>query len=274
MHVHATPNVSMTPAIPSSIAVQRASQNNSHKRNKPRKKHAEESSWSSRQPPGMDEALERPYVCHTCGERYAQPGGVTRHYRTKHNPNFCAYCGAGWSRPYQYRNHLEMHHRDVDPDLVLGKPAGSRRRAKVTGRGLTQNVSPHVVQHDRQSQTATQPPPPMPSLPAALKVPLAVSYAEELSQAVNDVADHSPRFPQALQGVFTTANCSSRPVTAHVPFPCPPFGGYYGDQVSADPVFEPSGFFHPLICSPTSMFTPDMFTRRFRPNDEINPHMH
>ena len=75
-----------------------------------------------------------------------------------------------------------MHHRDVDPDLVLGKPAGSRRRA------------------------ATQSPPPMPSLPTVVKVPqvpLALSYAEELAQPVNDVVDHSLRLSRALQGGFT-----------------------------------------------------------------------
>jgi DNA-directed RNA polymerase subunit RPC12/RpoP len=196
----------------------------------------------------MHEALKRPYVCHTCGQRYAQPGGVMRHYREKHNPNSCTYCGARWSRPYLYRDHLEKHHRDVDPDVVLGKPADSRRRAKVVGGERPQNVSPHVVEHDRQSRAAPRGPPLMPSLPAVVKVPqvpLGSSYAEELAQPVNDVVDHSSRLPRALPGGFTSANCSSRPVTAHNPFPCPPVGEYYGDPVSADPVFELSGFINP-----------------------------
>ena len=47
-----------------------------------------------------------------------------RHYRAKHNPNSRMYCDAKWSRPYQYRYHLEEHHRDVDPDHVLGKRPG------------------------------------------------------------------------------------------------------------------------------------------------------
>src|SRR6266852_2318449 len=106
--VRVTPNVSITSAIPSSSFVQGASRN-----------------------AGMREAFKRPYVCHTCGKRYARPGSVMRHYRAKHNPNSCTYCGARWSRPYQYRDHLEKHHRNVDPDLVLGKPLGSRRRVKV-----------------------------------------------------------------------------------------------------------------------------------------------
>jgi len=246
--VGATPNVSIASAIPSSSVVQRASRNRSHQSKITRTIRAEESSWSSRQPAGMHEALKRPYVCHTCGKRYAQPGGVMRHYRAKHNPNSCTYCDVRWSRPYQYRDHLEKHHRDVDPDLVLGKPAGSRRRAEVIGRGRPQNVSPHIVKHDRQSQVAPRRPPLMPPLPAVVKVPQvpqAFSSAEELAQLVNDVVDQSSRLARALPGEFTTANCSSRPVTAHIPFPCPPVGRYYGDPVSADPVFEPSGFIHP-----------------------------
>jgi DNA-directed RNA polymerase subunit RPC12/RpoP len=244
----ATPDVSITSAVPLSSFVQRASRNRSHQSKITRKERAEESSRSSGQPTGMHDALKRPYICHTCGKRYAQPGGVMRHYRAKHNPNSCTYCGARWSRPYQYRDHLEKHHRDVDPDLVLGKSAGSRRRAKVIGRERPQNVSPHVVRHDRQSQVAPRCLPLMPTLPSVVKapqVPLAHSSAEELAQLVNDVVDHSSRLPRALPGGSTTANCSSRPVTAHIPFPCPPVGGYYGDPVSAEPVFEPSGFIHP-----------------------------
>jgi DNA-directed RNA polymerase subunit RPC12/RpoP len=176
----------------------------------------------------MHEALKRPYVCPTCGKRYAHPGGVMRHYRAKHNPNSCTYCGARWSRPYQYRDHLERHHRDVDPDLVLGKPPGSRRRVKVIGRRRPHDVSSHV-KHDRQSQVAPGRPPLMPPLPAVEevpRVPLAFSSTEELAQLGNDVVDHSSRFQRALPGGFTTASCSSGPVTAHIPFPCPPFGGW------------------------------------------------
>jgi hypothetical protein len=234
-----TPSVSITSAIPSSGVVQRAPRNRSRIT---KKKRAEGSSRSSRQHAGMHEAHKRPYICHTCGNRYAQPGGVMRHYRAKHYPNSCTYCGATWSRPYQYRDHLEKHHRDVNPDLVLGKTAGSRRRAEVIGRGRPQNVSPHVVKHDRQSQDAPRCPPLMPPLPTVVtgpQVPLASSPAEEFAQPVNEVIDHSSRLPRAPPGGFTTANCSSKPVTAHIPFPCPPVGGYYGEQVSADPFIHP-----------------------------------
>jgi len=248
MPVGPTPNVWITSAIPSSNVIQRASRNRSQQSKITRKKSAEGISRSSRPSAGMQEALKRPHVCHTCGKRYAQPGGVMRHYREKHGPNSCMYCGASWSRPYQYRDHLEKYHCDVDPDLVLGKPAGSRRRAKATGRGRPQNVSPHVVKHGRWSQVAPEGPPLMPPLPAVVEVPqvpLAFSSAEELVQLANDEVDHSSRLPQSLPGAFTTANSSFRPVTAHIPFPCPPVGAYYGDLVSADPVFELSRFIHP-----------------------------
>jgi hypothetical protein len=248
--IGATPNVSIKSAIPSSSFVHRALRNRSHQSKITRNMRAEEKLRSSGQPAGMNEALKRPFVCHTCGKRYAQPGGVTRHHRAKHSPNSCTYCGARWSRPYQYRDHLERHHHDVDPDLVLGKPAGSRRRAEVIGRRRPQNVSPHVIKHDRQSQATPRRHPLRPPLPAVVQVPqvpLAFSSAEELrlAQPVNDVVDQSSRLPRALPGGFTTTNCSSRPVTPHIPFPCPPVGGYYGDPVSADPVFEPSGSIHP-----------------------------
>lgn len=247
MPVGVTPNVSISSAIPSSCFVQRALRNRSHQSKITRKKRAEEPSTARSS--GQPSALKRPYVCQTCGKRYAQPGGVLRHYRAKHNPNSCTYCGARWSRPYQYRDHLERHHRDVDPDLVLGKPPGSRRRAEVIGRGRPQNVSPNVVERDRQSQAAPRRPTLMPPLPAVVEVPqvpLAFSSAEELDfvQPVNDVVDDSSSLPRALPGGFATANYSSRPVTAPLPLPCPPFGGYHGDPVSADSVFEPSGFIH------------------------------
>ncbi len=43
-----------------------------------------------------------------------------------------------WGRPYQNRYHREKRHPDVDTDLVLGKPAGSRRGAMVIGMELPQ----------------------------------------------------------------------------------------------------------------------------------------
>ena len=99
-----------------------------------RRKRVKAPSRSSGQLTGTREALERPYLCNTCGERYAQRQGVNRHFRAKHNPSSCVYCGVKWSRPYQYRNHIEKQHPNIDPDLILGKASGSRRKATVVGR--------------------------------------------------------------------------------------------------------------------------------------------
>ncbi len=125
--VGTTPNLPLASAIPTPSVVQRASRNRSHSSNKTRKRTEGSSQSSSRQHNGV-QALKRPYACDICGESYKQPQGVMRHYRAKHEPNSCMYCDAKWSRPYQYRDHLKKHHHDVDPDLVLGKPPGSRRR--------------------------------------------------------------------------------------------------------------------------------------------------
>ena len=88
---------------------------------------------------------ERPYRCNACGKLYAQRQGVNRHYREKHDVNSCLYCGANWLRPYQYRDHLEKQHPGIDPDLVLGKLAGSRRKTTVIGREQLPEIDPDLV---------------------------------------------------------------------------------------------------------------------------------
>jgi hypothetical protein len=95
----------------------------------------------------MRKALKRPFSCDTCGERFTQPQGVTRHNREKHNPSLlCMYCDDEWSRPYQYRDHLKKHHPEVDCDHVLGKPAGCRRKSTIIGRDFP------ATRPDRRSQ--------------------------------------------------------------------------------------------------------------------------
>lgn len=85
---------------------------------------------------------ERVYSCNTCGEKYSQRQGLLRHRRKAHdNPHSCLCCEFKWSRPDQYRTHLEKWHPDVDCDRVLGKPAGSRRRSKILGRDLPHDFS-------------------------------------------------------------------------------------------------------------------------------------
>ena len=70
-----------------------------------------------------------PFSCNTCGEIFSQQQGVYHHYREKHKPNLCISCNVEWSHPYQYRKHIKKCHPDLDPDMVLGKTAGSCHRA-------------------------------------------------------------------------------------------------------------------------------------------------
>jgi hypothetical protein len=92
-----------------------------------RRKRASVSFRPARRPSGIRGAPECSYSCDTCGEQYSQPQGVSRHRRRAHNPHACLCCEFKWSRPYQYRDHLEKHHPHVDCDYILGKRAGSRR---------------------------------------------------------------------------------------------------------------------------------------------------
>src|ERR1019366_9953602 len=98
--------------------------------------------------------------------------GVNRHYREKHNPSLCMYCDVEWSRPYQYRDHLAKHHPGVDPDTVLGKTAGSRRRTAIIARDpQQQQVLPPTIEHDGRGHSEIRPFPPMLPLPAVAKPP-------------------------------------------------------------------------------------------------------
>ena len=77
------------------------------------------------------------YSCSTCGEKYSQRQGLSRHRLRAHgSPHSCLCCDFRWSRPDQYRAHLEKWHPDIDCDRIIGKPAGSRRRSKIIGRDL------------------------------------------------------------------------------------------------------------------------------------------
>ena len=126
---------------------------------------------------GMREALKRPYSCDICRKRYSQPQGLSRHHQEEHNPHSCLYCGFKWSRPYQYRSHLERQHLDVNPDDVLGKPAGSRRKSTIIGRNLPQHFFSPAIDLDRQSQTQRPLMPPLPAMATATQpYRLSVSY--------------------------------------------------------------------------------------------------
>lgn len=115
----------------------------------------------------------RPYFCDTCGKRYSQPQGVSRHRQTAHkSPYSClfSHCDFKWTRPCKYRAHLENWHRNVDPDEVLGKPAGSRLKSTIIGRDLPHHLSPRATEPDRQTQAEPLQRPMKPTLREVAKV--------------------------------------------------------------------------------------------------------
>jgi hypothetical protein len=85
---------------------------------------------------------ERRYFC-SCGRDYSQPQGVLRHRRAAHkklNPCFSPPCKFKWTRPCEYRTHIERRHTSVNPDKILGKPAGYRCRSTIIGRDPLQRL--------------------------------------------------------------------------------------------------------------------------------------
>ncbi|KAI0265258.1 hypothetical protein BGY98DRAFT_1181593 [Russula aff. rugulosa BPL654] len=148
-----------------------------------------------------------------------------------------------------YRDHIEKEHPGVNPDLVLGKAAGSRRKATV---GREQHFS---IKHDRRIQAVSLRPPLIPPAPAAAKathVPSTFSSAGKDAQPVNGVVSHASRLHPARPGGSTATDYSSRAVTALIPPLPPPTGGYYGSHVVFDPVIESSGVIHPYPFSVAS----------------------
>ena len=146
-------------------------QDQPHQYQNSRKKGEVQSLHWSRRPAGIRKACTPRFSCDDCGAKYAQPQGVYRHYRAKHNPRSCAYCGDEWSRPYQYRDHLEKHHPDVDPDMVLGKAAESRRRTAFFARHRSQQYSPPTNEHGRWVHSGITRCPPAVAKPSTVTLP-------------------------------------------------------------------------------------------------------
>jgi len=149
----------------------------------------------ARRPSSIRGAPERSYSCDTCGEHYSQPQGVSRHRRKAHNPHACLCCEFKWSRPYQYRDHLEKHHPDVDRDYILGKPAGSRRRSTIIGRDLPHYISLPATQPDRGSGAERRQRP----LAPPLSTPTIFTHVSSsaISPVTNDPQPCQPNFNKA-----------------------------------------------------------------------------
>ena len=237
--------------------------------NHSRNKRVEASSRSSGQLLSMRKVLERPYLCNACGKGYAQPQGVTRHYRAKHDPSSCTYCGAKWSRRYLYRDHISKEHPDIDPDLVLGKAPESRCKATAIGR-----KHPSAIKHDRRTQDVSLRPSLTPSASVASKAthaPSTFSSTGENAKLVNNVVDHTSRLPPTGPGGPNALGRSSCAV-AHTPTPLF-VGQYYNNLVTFDPIIEPSGVMHPYpfsVASYDQVWT-NTFGVRSRPHKDIDP---
>ena len=233
-----------------------------------RNKRIEASSRSPKQTAGMRKVLERPYLCNVCGEGFAQPQGVNRHHRAKHDPSSCIYCGAIWSRPYQYRDHIEKQHPEVDPNLILGKAAGSRCKAPVIGRD-----QPPAVKQDRRIQAVSLCPPLTPPAPKATRGPSTFSSTAKDAQSLNDVVDHASRLLPVHPGGSTTPDHSYRAVTTHIPTFPPPFSGYYGSPVVFDPIIGSYGVAnpHPISVASFDDVWTNTFNPRSRPHRDIDP---
>ena len=146
-------------------------------------------------PAGWREASERPYSCDICSKRYSQRQGVSRHRRKAHNnPHPCCvlHCEFKWTRPDLYRAHLKNRHSDVNPDKVLGKPAGSRRRSTIIGRDLPQGF-PRPP--DRRSQAELRQHPMTSPLPPVAEV------------------THVPTLPMSPVGYNSQHECAEPAIT-------------------------------------------------------------
>jgi hypothetical protein len=107
-------------------------------------------------------------------------------------------------------------------DEILGKPAGSRRRTKIIGRDLLQNVSPPVIKHDRPTRSLK------PRQRRLIHVPSAFLSTEALARPLNDVVDHAPMLSPTRPCGSALADRSSSRVTALIPTLTPPDGRQYG----------------------------------------------
>ena len=104
---------------------------------------------------GRRKACKRRYSCETCGKKFVQRQGVSRHRQEVHgNPYPCSVwgCKYTWTRPYEYGAHLEEQHPNVNPNKVLGKPRGSHCRSRILGRDRPR-LSPGI-EPDERSQPA------------------------------------------------------------------------------------------------------------------------
>jgi hypothetical protein len=138
----------------------------------------------------------------SCGASFIQRQGLTRHIRRALNPHSCVSCDFRWVRPYAYRKHIIKNHPDLDPDIVVGKSAESRRPAMPpTKRSAQQPRSLPAVEQGQQMSARFQPYPLAPPLVAGVtSVPQPATFVAHDLQPVHpglaitmDEHEHAPR---------------------------------------------------------------------------------
>ena len=140
------------------------------------------------------------HLCEVCREGYSTMKKLRRHFNREHkdlSPCRVSGCTFRWKRPYLYRDHLESCHSDdpdIDPDEILGKSAGSRRKTRIIGRDIALPVSPPAV----ESPPEVESPPPVesegqssaesPHFPMTTPLPAATNVTYGPSPALSFVA--------------------------------------------------------------------------------------
>lgn len=116
-----------------------------------------------------------------------------RHRRTAHNkPHSCFYlcCKFKWTRPCEYRTHLEKRHPEVDSDKVLGKPAGHRSKSTIIGRDLPIEYEQSKPQPGQRPMT-----PPVPAMvtqvPSPPILPVVYNHQPEYAHPAITTRKHA-----------------------------------------------------------------------------------
>ena len=159
-----------------------------HQYKKSRKKGDVESFYWSRRFTDIHKARSQAipqFFCDDCDAKYVQRQGLNRHRQEKHErddsePSLCIYCDAKCGRAYEYREHLEKHHPAVDPDIILGKAAGSRRRTAYYARHRSQQVLLPNIEQGRWGDSGIGRYPPVVKPSTATLPSPDMSYVPEL----------------------------------------------------------------------------------------------
>jgi hypothetical protein len=208
------------PAPPVESREKRGPQSPPHQRQKSRKKGELGSLHWSRPPADSDlhEARIPRFFCDDCDAKYVQLQGLNRHRQEKHERDehsLCICCDAKCGRPYEYRAHIEKHHPEVDPNIILGKAAGSRRRTAYLARPRSQQVLLPTIEQGRRNDFGIRPyPPPAVKPSTATLPPPDMTYVPELESTQTTMMGNS--IPEGTVDCIMLSYLFSQPLSIHV----------------------------------------------------------